>query len=559
MKKLILLCTLLILSLPTTAKVETSHLFVHLSDAMAEIKKENHSQALPFLNALENEFKAIPSHQSQAGKAVSFSLNSAKSNPNNATFEQLSKALLAFEKEQNPVDYTLKREQFAKRVTPVYQKLRTAIENQQLDEIQTAYNRFNNTWTLNEKVVRETSIRHYGKIEMTMTLLRVAMLSEPVNFTEMANQANLLGLALNDFKTGNVVQPQVNQNTSAPETLADGITLLEQAYSALENNQIDQMRADITLFIQQWAIFEGEVRTRNGSLYTRVESELPLIIVKGDDARNMQKFATLINDLKTLNLSSSYGIFDAMLILLREGVEALLIIMALITTLNVAKQPKAKRWVYMGAGLGIFASIIGAVALQQLFPAITAGTNREILEGIVGIVAVAMMLFVGAWLHSKSSIQGWKQFVDRQTTKALASGSLFSMMSLSFLSVFREGAETILFYAGMMPQISPHDLLLGIGTALLLLAIIAFAMKYSSNKLPIPQLFKAMTWLIYALGFKILGVSINALQLTQSLPRHLIEDIPNLPFIGFYGSIEGISTQFIYLVMIPIFAKLFRN
>lgn len=557
MKKFLFIFTFLY-SCCAWAKVDTSHLFVHLSDAMAEIKKENHSQALPFLNALENEFKAIPSHQSQAGQAVSLSLNSAKSNPNNATFEQLSKALLAFEKEQNPVDYTLKREQFAKRVTPVYQKLRTAIENQQLDEIQTAYNRFNNTWTLNEKVVRETSIGHYGKIETAMTLLRVAMLSEPVNFTEMINQANLLGLALDDFKAGNTAQAQTNQNISAPQTLPEGITLLEQAYSALENHQLDQMRADITLFIQQWAIFEGDVRTRNGSLYTRVESDLPLIMAKGDDAGNRQKFATLINDLKALNLSGRYGIFDAMLILLREGVEALLIIMALITTLNVANQPKAKRWVYAGAGLGVFASIIGAVALQLLFPAVTAGTNREILEGVVGIVAVVMMLFVGAWLHSKSSVQGWKQFVDKQVGKALATGSLFSMMSLSFLSVFREGAETILFYAGMMPQISTQDLLFGIGSALILLAIIAFAMKYSSNKLPIPQLFNVMTWLIYALGFKILGVSINALQLTQSLPRHLI-DMPNLPFIGFYSSWEGIIAQLIYLAMIPLFAKLFKG
>lgn len=517
---------------------------------MAEIKKENHSQALPFLNALENEFKAIPSHQSQAGQAVSLSLNSAKSNPNNATFEQLSKALLAFEKEQNPVDYTLKREQFAKRVTPVYQKLRTAIENQQLDEIQTAYNRFNNTWTLNEKVVRETSIGHYGKIETAMTLLRVAMLSEPVNFTEMANQANLLGLALDDFKAGNTAQAQTNQNISAPQTLPEGIALLEQAYSALENNQTNKARSDITLFIQQWAIFEGDVRTRNGNLYTRVESDLPLIMAKGDDAGNRQKFATLINDLKALNLSGRYGIFDAMLILLREGVEALLIIMALITTLNVANQPKAKRWVYAGAGLGVFASIIGAVALQLLFPAVTAGTNREILEGVVGIVVVVMMLFVGAWLHSKSSVQGWKQFVDKQVGKALATGSLFSMMSLSFLSVFREGAETILFYAGMMPQISTQDLLLGIGSALVLLAIIAFAMKYSSNKLPIPLLFNVMTWLIYALGFKILGVSINTLQITQSIPRHLVENIPNLPAIGFYSSWEGVIAQLIYLGMI---------
>lgn len=146
------------------------------------IKKDNHNQALPFLNALENEFTAISSRNSEAGQAASSALRFAKSTPNNDTFELLSKALLAFEKEQNPVDYTLKREQFAKRITPVYQKLLVAVQNQQLDDIQTAYNRFNNTWTLNEKVVRETSIGHYGKIETAMTLLRVAMLYRFLQF-----------------------------------------------------------------------------------------------------------------------------------------------------------------------------------------------------------------------------------------------------------------------------------------------------------------------------------------------------------------------------------------
>ena len=232
--------------------------------------------------------------------------------------------------------------------------------------------------------------------------------------------------------------------------------------------------------------------------------------------------------------------------------------MALLTTLNAANQPKAKRWVYTGAGLGLLASVMGAVALQHLFPAISAGTNREILEGTVGIVAVAMMLFVGAWLHSKSSISGWKNFVDKQVSQALLTGSLIPILSLSFLSVFREGAETILFYAGMLPLISSEDLLIGLGLALLLLAIIAAVMTFSSKRLPMHQLFKAMTLLIYALGFKILGVSIHALQLTQVLPRHLL-DLPNVEWFGFYASMEGITAQVIYLALIPIVAKYFMK
>lgn len=555
--RIIALFTLSItLSVCAYAKVETSSLFVHLSDAMAAVKQNEIAKSEPFLTALQQEFEAIPSHHSKAGQAVSSALNFAKSSPTLENFEQLSKALYAFEKEQNPVDYAQQRQKFAKRVSPVYQQLLKAVQTHNLDDVQTAFKQFNRTWTANEKVVRETSLGHYGQIETAMTLLRIAMLSEPANFAEMEKQAADLGQSLADFHAGNVLQPQSAAN--APTTLPDGIKLLEKSYAAFENNQLEQARADITLFIQQWAIFEGEVRTRDGSLYTRVESDLPVIMVKGNEPANLQKFQFLINDLNRLDIAGSYGIVDAMLVLLREGIEALLIIMALLTTLNAANQPKAKRWVYTGAGLGLLASVMGAVALQRLFPAISAGTNREILEGTVGIVAVAMMLFVGAWLHSKSSISGWKNFVDKQVSQALLTGSLIPILSLSFLSVFREGAETILFYAGMLPLISSEDLLIGLGLALLLLAIVATVMTFSSKRLPMHQLFKAMTLLIYALGFKILGVSIHALQLTQVLPRHLL-DLPNVEWFGFYASMEGITAQVIYLALIPIVAKYFTK
>ena len=539
----------LCLSFPVWAKVETSLLFVQLSDAMAEIKQGSPDTALPHLVQLEHHFQTIPTHKSTAGQAVLSALYSAKNSPNADTFELLARALLAFEKEQNPIDYTARQEQFAKRIKPIYQKLVHAIEQQQLDEIKNAYKRFNNTWTVNEKIVRETSLGHYGQIETAMALLRVAMLAEPANFKEMHQQVQQLGIALDDFNAGHLLQLQTT-NTNAPQTLLEGIVLLEDAYSASLAQQHTQAKSAIYLFIQHWPVFEGEVRTRDSHLYTRLENDLPIIMAKSHEIANQAKLAELITNLKLLNLGSHYNAFDAMFILLREGLEALLIIMALLTTLNATKQPNAKHWVYAGAGLGILASIVGALALQQFFPTITAGIHREILEGLVGITAVIAMLFVGAWLHNKSSQQGWKHFIEQQVGNALATGSLFSMLSLSFLAVFREGAETMLFYAGILPQISLQDFLLGIVFALLCLAGIAWLMQRSASKLPLPQLFKLMTWLIYALGFKILGVSIHTLQLTQILPRHLIDEFTNLPSIGLYSSWEGLSAQLLYILLI---------
>lgn len=551
---------LLLLSVCVSAqekKVETGALFVHLSDAMGEIKQGNTESAVHFLSVLEREFQALPSHRSESGSQVNTALQQAKTSPNQDNLATLSKALLAFEKAQNPVDYAAKREQFGKKIMPVFQKLAQAIADQDIEAAQESYKRFNNTWAVNEKVVRDTSLGHYGQIETAMTLMRSAMLSEPANFAEMQKQAQLLKTALEEFKAGK--QAQVASSVAnVPQTLPEGIRLLTQALHSLQQAELEKVRSEITLFIQQWAIFEGEVRTRDGALYNRVETALPMIMAKGNDPQNIRQFEQLIQDLKALNLHGSYGVIDAMLILLREGLEALLIIMALITTLKASQQPRTQRWVYGGAGLGVVASLLGAVALQQLFPAVSAGTNREILESAVGIFAVLMMLFVGAWLHSKSSLQGWKNFVDKHIGKAMATGSLLSLTLLSFLSVFREGAETVLFYAGMLPQISTQDFLLGIALALLILAVIALLMAKTSAKLPIHRLFNVMTWTIYGLGFKILGVSINGLQLTQMLPRHLCDALPNLPFIGFYSSWEGIAAQTCYLLLIPLVRRLFR-
>lgn len=556
MRTLFLFLSLILLS-PVWAKVETAALFISLSDAMEAVKTGNPPQAQPHLNELQSAFKAIPTHTSNAGQSVSKALSEAKSNPNDQTFEQLSKALRAFEKEQNPVDYAAQRLQFAKRVMPVYRQLSNAVQHRDLTEIQNSYKRFNTTWTVNEKAVRETDLSRYGQIETAMALLRVAMLAEPTDFAEMAKQTSQLGIALEAFKAG---QPAIESSETGETVghLSDGIRLLEKGLAALQAGNLEEGKNRLLQFVGQWPVFEGEVRTRDAVLYTRVETELPLIAAQASDADQQQNLHALITELNLINTDKQYGMLDAMLILLREGIEALLIILALLTTLNIANQPKAKAWVFTGAGLGVAASLLGAIALQQLFPVMTAGTQREILEGIVGIIAVLMMLFVGAWLHNKSSLKGWQHFLNTHLNRALAGGSLFSMATLSFLSVFREGAETILFYAGMLPLMSTRDLLLGIGAALLLLLLFAVIMQKSSRKLPIPQLFKLMTLLIYGLGFKILGVSINALQLTDTLPRHFISALPNIPEFGLYASVEGLSAQLVYLFLIPLVAKYFK-
>ncbi|WP_416860011.1 FTR1 family protein [Helicobacter ganmani] len=170
--------------------------------------------------------------------------------------------------------------------------------------------------------------------------------------------------------------------------------------------------------------------------------------------------------------------------MLREGVEALLIIMVLLAALQAANQTRGQHWVIGGASLGVVFSIVVALALVQLFPLAAAGTNREILEGAVGIAAVIVMIFVGAWLHSKASLTGWQAYIKSKMGQALAQGSLIGLGGPAFLSG---------------------------GSGNIGVILIAYLMKIFAQKLPIHLMFRVMNWLIYALGFKILGVSVYVL------------------------------------------------
>lgn len=554
---LFVLCVALVLSASAFAKVNVSPLFVELSDAMADVRQGQAEQVRPHLQIIQDRFSAIPQHDSEAGQEVSRAIAIAIENPTPQHLEDFSRALYKFEKEQNPVDYREKRKQFTRRVLPVYRQLDSAIVARDLNSAKALYKRFNTVWTFNEKVVRETSLGQYGQIETAMTFIRIAMITDPPDYSEMQKQSEILGVVLNDFKEGRTTEVQATAN--ALETLPDGIVLLRSSLESAQNNDPVKATEGITTFVRQWPVFEGDVRTRDASLYARVESELPVILSRIAQAEGQMQLRSLLTDLEKIDVGASYSMMDAMLVLLREGVEALLIVMALLTALNAAGQPRARSWVYAGAGLGVVTSLIVAIALQRLFPVVSAGTNREILEGIIGIAAVVMMLFIGGWLHSKSSVVGWKEFIDRHVAQSLATGSLVSMLGLSFLAVFREGAETILFYAGMLPRMMLSDFLMGVGLALVLLAATAFIISRSALFLPMHRLFKWMTFLLYALGFKMSGVSVHGLQLTEVLPTHIIDGLPRMSLIGFYSTWETVLAQVVYLALIPVVTRWFNR
>ncbi len=542
---IILAIAFLFFAKPVFAEEAFSQLFVKVTDATRAVEQGNQAKAKQLVAEIKEEFEQLENHDSPAGKEVSKALTINEVTKENLT--TISSELLKFDKEQHPVDLKAEKEKLVSRLESRFADLQAAISAKNLEQTRSAYKKMNSTWTVNEGVVRDNSTAHYGNIETAISFLRSAIETEPVDFSSVQSSFDDLKTAIDSFVKGEEVA-----TTEGNLTLKDGIQLLEKALDEFKAGKTQEASSNMKKFITIWPSIEGDVSTRNATLYTRVESETPVIMVKGNEKKYQDQLQALINDLSQIDTSASYNFFDAMLILLREGVEALLIVMALVTTLKAAKMKKGLKWVYTGAVMGILASLAIAVLLQFLFPAVSSGSNREIIEGAVGIFAVLMMIMVGIWLHSKSSIKKWNDFMDSQMKAVTATGSFISMFALSFLAVFREGTETILFYAGIYPRIDKAGFFLGIGLALLVLFVLALVMNKASAYFKPHRIFLILTWLIYALAFKMLGVSIHALQLTNILPSHLMNGFPSIDWAGIYPSLEVVTCQLIFVVIVLI-------
>lgn len=542
---IILAIAFLFFAKPVFAEEAFSQLFVKVTDATRAVEQGNQAKAKQLVAEIKEEFEQLENHDSPAGKEVSKALTINEVTKENLT--TISSELLKFDKEQHPVDLKAEKEKLVSRLESRFADLQAAISAKNLEQTRSAYKKMNSTWTVNEGVVRDNSTAHYGKIETAISFLRSAIETEPVDFSSVQSSFDDLKTAIDSFVKGEEVA-----TTEGNLTLKDGIQLLEKAFDGFKAGKTQEASSNMKKFITIWPSIEGDVSTRNATLYTRVESETPVIMVKGNEKKYQDQLQALINDLSQIDTSASYNFFDAMLILLREGVEALLIVMALVTTLKAAKMKKGLKWVYTGAVMGILASLAIAVLLQFLFPAVSSGSNREIIEGAVGIFAVLMMIMVGIWLHSKSSIKKWNDFMESQMKAVTATGSFISMFALSFLAVFREGAETILFYAGIYPRIDKASFFLGIGLAFLVLFVLALIMNKASTYFKPHRIFLILTWIIYALAFKMLGVSIHALQLTNILPSHLMNGFPSIDWAGIYPSLEVVTCQLIFVVIVLI-------
>jgi high-affinity iron transporter len=205
--------------------------------------------------------------------------------------------------------------------------------------------------------------------------------------------------------------------------------------------------------------------------------------------------------------------WNAFLILVREGVEALLIVTALLMYIERSGGSNGKRSIYGGVICGLAATLVTWTSLQWLIA--RSGIAQEVIEGLAALAAAAVLFYVSYWLISKSEARRWQQFLSRQVDRQLSSGSRWAIASAAFLAVYREGAETILMLQPMLVQPSRGELAgAAAGAAAAAIALVAayWALRFATVRMAIRPFFRVTGALLFTLAIVFAGKGVTELQ-----------------------------------------------
>ncbi len=305
---------------------------------------------------------------------------------------------------------------------------------------------------------------------------------------------------------------------------------------------------------------ERELRGRDAALAAELESafaDLRAAVTGGagpalDAARarlgeGLDRAARALGEgLSPLNL-----FVQSFVIMLREGLEAILIVGALLTFLAKMGAADRRRHVNAGVLAAIVASLATALALETVFRLSPA--HQEALEGLTMVVATVVLFYVSYWLLSKMEVVKWSHFVKSRVHEAVTSGSAFALASAAFLAVYREGFETVLFYKALIISAGPAagltPVLGGMLAGAILLAGVYVAVNRFGIRLPLRPFFAVTSAFLYYMAFVFAGAGIAELQEGGLVPMTPVSWAPRIPAMGIYPTVETLAAQAVLLVL----------
>lgn len=371
------------------------------------------------------------------------------------------------------------------------------------------------------------------------------------------------------------------------EVASEMTVILDQAYEAAAAGKGDEGATLVNNAYYQYYEklgFEKNVMNAiSGDRVSQVEYQFKMTRKTMRDGGSDKEIKQLVDDLKswlvkdaaildggasgnvngfTKLVTSSAG--QAFLILIREGLEALLVVAAVIAYLVKSGNKRFARWIYLGVVAGLAGSGLVAVLFTFLFGG--SGPIQEISEGVCALIATLMLLWTSNWMLNKSSVEAWNNYIRNKTEAAVAGaqskvesgqglglGMIASLAMLSFLAVFREGAETVIFYESIysMSQ-DAHGMWVGGLAAAAVLIVIFLILRFTSVKIPIGPFFLVTSIVMAALVVIFAGGGIHALIEGDLIEGTYLSSVPTNDWIGLYPYVETITAQVIAAIAVVV-------
>lgn len=335
---------------------------------------------------------------------------------------------------------------------------------------------------------------------------------------------------------------------------------LRESLAALESgDQAGAVRLALSAYLDGFEPVEPALAIRDKALFTEIEQAMgayraaasagQLPEARATEARLQDRLSAAQDALADAS-GDPLGVFlGALTILLREGVEALLVIVAMIAFLKKANRQDVLPVIHAGWVAALAAGGLTWYAATYLVD--ISGASREMTEGYAAVFAALVLLGVGIWMHQKSLAGRWQAYIRDKLSAALSRQSAFMLFLLAFVTVYREVFETVLFYAALWTAGTGVYLVSGLLLGIVILAVIAWLMLRTSARLPIGRFFAISSALVAVLSVVLIGKGVSALQEAGVLDITLIP-APRIDVLGIYPSVQTIAAQMAVMVIIIV-------
>jgi len=248
------------------------------------------------------------------------------------------------------------------------------------------------------------------------------------------------------------------------------------------------------------------------------------------------------------SFSGYYSFTNSALIILREGLEAALILATILAMLRVMGATQAIRYIHLGWILALIAGCLTWVATQTVMT--FSGQHRESMEGFISVFAAVALFYVGYWLHTRTEAKRWQAFIQNKVKDVLSGKKVLGLVGISFFAVYREALEVVLFYQALWLQNEgAHGAVIwGFLAGLLALLVVIFAILKLGLRIPLKYFFGATGTLLYIMAFIFAGNGIKELQAAGWVPSTPVGFPAQVPFLGIYPTVETLAAQALMLL-----------